>query len=438
MVLGKVHWYILKAANEMYRREYKIEEKEDNGSTIKFVKMGVTPFGEEVEQDEIHWWVFKKEDKIDELFEKTKNLLAPVQRLKDHSDAFATKFFPKSYKELVHQIKEFTEQHAKEIIALHDYVFWLSNKNVLAPKILFTSRVWGGTRLSDRTIETADSIEKDQETVKKCTELAVGLRKRSGLSIGMVYSDIASSIADSFDPEERPATIDVPKDVLLERTSRLVLNKLATYFEFIRQSLRNILLDIDKFKTEDRLLYNEPFWMRFVTKAMSNKRVETELWDFKETLRMWHCTGDKKIAFEIDFAEQVGSYANAKGGVLIIGITDEFPRKIVGVLDLESKIKSAKAALDKYINSPYSVHFQQIVLKDDTGKDCDCLIVAIADASHVVAVKDKQGKFSYPVRQGTGKNRSSFEAISLSKREVGIQHDNYKFLSSLDAFVNAK
>ena len=440
--LGRVHWCILKAHNEMYHMMYRIEEdnseKEDDDSAIKPVKMDVTPFGEEVGQDEIHWWVFKKEDNIDELCEKTRNLLESAQKLKEDSITLETKFVPRSYKELVYVIKEFTDQHAKEIQALHDYVFWLSDKDVLAPKKLFTYRVWGSTRLSDRIIETAEAIEKDEETVRKCTELALGLRSCNGYSISGIYWDIASDIADGYDPEERPLTITVPEDTLLTRTSRDALRRFAIYFEFIRQSLRNVIIDTEQCKTEARLLYNESFWERFVTKAMGGRRVETQLWDFKKTLEMWHCTPDRKIDFEIDFAEQVGSYANTNGGVLIIGITDEFPRRVVGVQDLENKIKSAKAALARFIDSSYSIHFQQIVLKDDTGRDCDCLIVAIAKASHVVAVKDQQGKFSYPVRQGTGRSRSSFEAISISKRAVGIQHDNYNFLSSLAAFVSGK
>jgi hypothetical protein len=411
---------------------------ENNNSAIKTLKMLITPFGEEVGQDEIHWWVFKKEDSIDKLYEKTRDLLESAQKLKEDSITLETKFVPRSYEELVYVIKKFTDQHAKEIQALQDYVFWLSDKDVLAPKILFTYRVWGSTNLSDRIIETADTIEKDEETVRKCTELALGLRRCNSYSISSIYWDIASDIAEGYDPEERPSTITVPADTLLARTSRDVLRRFATYFEFIRQSLRNIIIDTEQCRTEARLLYNESFWERFVTKAMGSRRVETQLWDFKETLEMWHCKPEKKTDFEIDFAEQVASYANTDGGVLIIGITDEVPRKIVGVQDLENKIKSAKDTLDKFIQSPYSVHFQQIILNDDGNKECDCLIIAIAKASHVVEVKDQEGKFSYPVRQGTGRGRSSLEAIYSSKRDVGIQHDNYNFLSSLSAFVDGK
>lgn len=46
--LGRVHWCILKANDEMYRRKYVIEEddseKEDNDFALKPVKMDVNEF----------------------------------------------------------------------------------------------------------------------------------------------------------------------------------------------------------------------------------------------------------------------------------------------------------------------------------------------------------------------------------------------------------
>ena len=245
---------------------------------------------------------------------------------------------------------------------------------------------------------------------------------------------MANSIAESYDPEECPSVITVNKDALLRRTSHAVLGELAAYFEFLRQSLRNIVIDAEQYKTQARLLYKESFWETFVTKAMSERRVETQIWDFKNTLEMWHCDAEKKTDFQIDFAEHVASFANADGGILIIGITDKFPRKPVGIKDLENKIKSAKLALNTFIQRPCSVHFQQITLKDSNSKYFNCLIIAIADASSVVKVKHKDGKFSYPLRQGTGKIRSDFETISSSKKR-GIQHDNYDFLQSLEDFI---
>lgn len=442
--IGKIHWYILRTYNAMESKKY-VEKDQNNSSqpeggeiVITPLSMDLTPFGEEVGTDEIHWWVFKKENNVDELLEKTNNALRSVQKLKEDSSLLKERFVPDSYKNLVEGVKEFAKQHAEEIKALYEYVVWLSSKDTLAPTILFTFRVWGSTRLSDRIISvTADSIEKDQKTVEKCVELALGLREHFGYTIEGVWSDIAADIYDSIDPEDRwPSGDPVPRKKLLTRTSHKVLSELATYFEFIRNSLRNILIDIDKYKDQERLLNNESFWLRFVTKAKADGRVETQLWDFKKTLEMWHCQPDKKTEFEIDFSEQVCSYANTNGGVLIIGITNELPRKVVGIEDLENKIKATKTALDRFIQNAVPVHFQQIRLKDESGKDCDCLIIAIAQTENVVQVKNQQGWVSYPIRQGTGKGRGNPDTIRQSK--ALIEHDNYNFIKSLDAFVSGK
>ena len=41
------------------------------------------------------------------------------------------------------EAKAFAEQHRSEVYALHDYVMWLANRHLMAPRILFTYRVWG-------------------------------------------------------------------------------------------------------------------------------------------------------------------------------------------------------------------------------------------------------------------------------------------------------
>lgn len=435
--LGRIHWYILKADFEMEKRS--IIRKEDDSF---FSTDETTPFGEEIGTDEIHWWVFRKEPNLEELREKTDSVLECVQKLKEDSFSMKNSLFPKSYSDLLEKIKEFTEQDSKEIHSLHQYVMWLNSRDILAPAILFTYRVWGSTRLSDRMMPIgADSIDHDQKTLEKCVEVALGLRERVGYTIDSVHSDMAADIYDSvFNSADAkaqwPVGDPVPKEKLITRCSNKVLDELAAYFEFIRNSLRNILIEIDRYKEQFRLVHNESFLTEFVKKAMADNRVETQLWDFKSTLEMWHCPTQVKEGFEIDFAEQVSSYANSDGGVLIIGITNVFPRKIVGVTDLENKIKSAKSVLDKYTDNSVPTHFQQIRLKDESDKEYDCLIIAIAQTTKIVKVRDEQGKFSYPIRQGTGKGRSTPELILPSK--ANVLYDNYNFVSSLDAFVNGK
>lgn len=434
--IGKIHWYIQKADNEMGNRCFIKQEK---GAIREIMRDVLTPFGDEVGLDEIHWWVFKKEPKMEELLERTNTVLTSVQKLKEDSVSMKNKVAPESYADLVGRIKKFTERDGKEIHALHDYVVWLFSRDILAPIILFTPRVWGTTRLSDRMVQIrANSIEEDQQTVRKCAELALGLRGRFSHTIGEVHNDIAAEIYDSIDPEGPwPSSDPVSERTLLVQTSHKVLDELATYFEFIRDSMRNIILEIGKYNDQTRLLYNESFWSRFVTKAMAGNRVETQLWDFKNTLEMWQCKEEKKHEFEVAFSEQVSSYANSSGGVLIIGITNEHPRKVVGIQELESKMKFTKSVLDRCTGGNAGfVHFQQIRLKDEAGQERDCLVIAIAQTKKVIQVKDQQGKFSCPTRQATGLHRSEYDEVLQSK--ASVLYDNYNFLSGLNAFLDGR
>jgi len=434
--IGKIHWYIQKADTEMERRRYIKQNKEGLRDIMEDV---LTPFGEEVGVDEVHWWVFKKETKMKELLDRTNNVLASAQKLKEDSLSLKNMVVPESYEGIVDRIKEFTEQDAEEIHALHDYVVWLHNRDILAPIILFTPRVWGTTRLADRMVQiTANSIDEDQRKVELCAEKALGIRGRFSYTIGEVHNSIMADIYDSLDPEDEWPTSDpVPKKTLLVQTSHKVFDELATYFEFVRNSLRNIILEIEKYNDQARLLYNESFWSQFVTKAMADSRVETQLWDFKSTIEMWQCKEEKKQEFEVAFAEQVSSYANSSGGVLIIGITNDLPRKIVGIQDIENKMKFAKSVIDRCAQGNTGfVHFQQIRLKDESGQERDCLVVAIAQTKKVIQVKDQQGKFSCPTRQATGLHRRTYEEILQSK--TSVLYDNYNFISNLKAFLDGR
>ena len=55
--------------------------------------------------------------------------------------------------------------------------------------------------------------------------------------------------------------------------------------------MRNIEIDIERYLAENNLLKSKSFWKRFIVKAKEPGSVEWELWDFKESLPMWHVAG---------------------------------------------------------------------------------------------------------------------------------------------------
>jgi len=429
--IGEIHWHILKADTEMKVR-CEIEKEGEHGNVL----LEVTPFGKEVGTDEINWWVFRRETEVEELRKKTEAVLSSAQKLKEDSFALKSESAPKSYSDLIKKIHGFTENNEKEIHDFYKYVLWLNEKDVLAPSLLFTYRVWGTTRRSERMIRiTANTIDEDHETVKKCVEVALGLRIDQSYTIGTIYSDMFYDIAESLDPEY-PGPIPVPpKQGVLNRTFHRVLSEFATYFEFLRNSLRNIIVEIEKYNDQMKLLYRESFWKSFIIKAMSNNRIENQLWDFKKTLEMWHLGHKEKEKAQFEFCEQIASFANTKGGVLIIGVTNEPPRRILGIRDLENRIKDVGNVLGRRVNYNTSfTHCQQIPMKDEEGRDKSCLVIAVAQSKDVVSVKDQTGKISCPIRTETGLERISYEKIKDSKKH--ISSDNYRFVSNLYTFLH--
>lgn len=422
--IGKIQWYLSKADFEMEKLSY------TNG---KLGERVVTAFGQEV-SDEIQWWIFKKETNVEEIMNRTQVTLKSGQKLKEALLSLKKNFSPKSYEELISKIKEFAESHVKEVDDLLDYVIWLNKKDVLAPSILYTYRVWGSTRLSDRYIPiTVSTIDDERpEVIMRTTEIALGLRSRWGPTIGSVYSDICSDMADSIDPEYC-SEFSIPKEYLITRTSHEVLDELATTFEKLRDSLRNILLEIDRFKAQAELLTDESFWKSFIIKAM-DKEIENVLWDFKETLEMWHSRPEEKEKTAIKFCEQVAAFANNKGGAMIIGITNTPPRTIVEVDYLENKIKATKSVLMRYIKySGDFVHFQPITLLDSEKTEKNCLVIVVAQTKDEIPVEGVSKGFSYPIRLETGLERLDPNRINESKR--GIYIDNYAFLLTLKKVI---
>lgn len=426
--LGLIHWYILKASTEMHSKCW--VKNDDKWSTLRS-----TEFGDEVGSDEANWWIFKKETELQAFKERTNEALQAAQTLKKASSELKISFYdskPDSYSQIIKTIKQFTKNYEREIETLHDYVAWLYQKNPLAPTILFNYTVWGSTRMGDRSFTIKENeVKKDSVEVRLCTEIALGLRERLIATLESTHIDLLDGIASNTDPSQYSGPIVVSKARLAERASHKIMDEMAAYFEFIRNALRNIESEIEKFNAQTVLLYSGQFWEKFTKKAM-NIRTENQLWDFKETFAMWK---DKnKQGLKVEFCEDIAAFANACGGAVIIGISDKMPREIIGIGDPESKIKSITSAIRRYVK--YDDEFTKAIpleMDDDNGVKKTIIVIAIAQSKAAVSIKDEAGKFSYPVRSGTGKENSDLEKIERSKRF--IHRDNYNFILEMEKLI---
>lgn len=394
---------------------------------------------EEIGLDEVAWWVFHREINHDELRTHTDNILKCAQALKESSEKLARQQ-PDSYKELILTLREFAENRREEIERLLNYVRWLEARDPLAPGILFTYRVWGSTRMADRWIGNSPEIPAwaDSTLIRGSTEIVLGIRSSGHRVHDVVYGEIQYELMDGMDPEvlSHGSQIFAPESNVVARTAREVYINCAEYFVEVRDSLRQIVLDIGKFEKQKQPIRGDAFWRKFIWKAVESKKAETQLWDFKETLTMWHVKEPtEKERAKVTFAEDVAALANARGGVLVVGVSDQ--RDIVGLRnssrDRENCLKALEAVLARYVEYPRNiVSLQQVVIPIEDERRL-CLVVIVAQTGEPVGVNNGNGRYTYPVRQETGIDRVS--RSTLCEQKSRVREDNHDFMNDFRRFV---
>jgi hypothetical protein len=437
-MLGELHWYLLKSSRLMRDERDRVWEELSDG--LKIERRERTDFGREVGRDEIDWWINRKEQEIPELRNRTEHAMAAAQTLRNSAMALRG-LEPAGYDNLMAKFKGFVESCRAEIAVLYEYVAWLDRKSVLAPEILFTYKVWGSTRMADRTIEInlALSTPKDEEpsTILRLTEIVLGLSDRFFLAIERAQMDLSEEAYESgaYDEEEEPQ--QVPMERVLRRTANRAIEECIIYFSELRDSLRDILIHIGKREDTENIVNSDAFWRSFISKATVQGRIEHELWDFKETLTMWHAvSADGRVQAKVKTAEDIAAFANADGGCLLVGICDD--KTVVGIgdteRDRENRVKSLSDALAELVQYPRPIwRIHQLLVNGADGGERLCLIVIVARACETVGVKCPNGSYTYPVRRGTGIAHEN--PGKLREARIHDKNDNLDFLERLQQFV---
>jgi hypothetical protein len=434
--LGRLHWYLLLAAKEMSEKRF-VQFPPGKIHTVT-----PTEFGKEIENDEINWWVFKRERDIPSLQKKTAVTLDAAQKLKDATQKLSKALYH-SIESLYQAYEEFSQKYEEEISTILEYTQWLHQKDVLAPTILYNYRTWGSTRMANRTVEVSVDSENNIQKVKELTLLVLGLIHHNiWTTFDKVKSEMEYDIYESLSDETlTDVEIKVNPEHLAIRVAHDATHDLAEFFEQLRDSLRNIMLDIEHRETQERLFSSDDFWRTFIVKAANSSKTEQKYWDFKKTLAMWHIKDEPlKSEKAQKFAELVAGFANNQGGVLIVGVTDDPPRQIVGLKgtssDIENHMKYARNIISQHISYDKDfVHFQQVNIPDENGEHKLCLAIAIQQTVPGLGVKGIDGKsFTYPLREETGLVWK--EQYTVGNHKIGTKSDNYDFLSVLQQFVN--
>jgi hypothetical protein len=423
--LGQIHCIILVADN-IYEKKAKVQQIRKN-EEFDLSPVELTPFGEETAGNLIKWWIRKKVGLLGQIRERTQAIKPCLDKLKRESLTLNQTLSVSKYKDLVDALRNFVEQHHADIDALYDFVSWLSKLDEIGPCVLFTHPPWSTTQLSDRYLKVEHCGEAQ---VQKSTEIVFGLRSSGMLTLAQVRNDIESDWADSVDPEyASPSPITC--ETAFPQASRKILNEFTLYFQKIRDSVELVLSELLSFSKEE-ILKNEEFLKLFISKAMPKHRVECELWDFKETIPAWHATKNEEL--KSDFACNVASYANSKGGLLLIGIDKH--RKVIGVDKIETRIQQSRSILENFLaDFPASTEIFSLPTKDENGKIVNCIIIKIPQTKDVVGVRETLGgvNYKYPVRTDDGIMYKSHKEVANMKKD--IPEDNFLFSKDISDFV---
>jgi Schlafen, AlbA_2 len=395
-----------------------------------------TAFGHEVGRDEIDWWINRKETNLAEFSKRATLALESGQALKESSQVLK-KIDVERYEDLIEQIKTFAVKQSRRIAAVLEFVAWLHSRDPLAPSILFIYKVWGSTRMADRiaplTQSASSPSEETPEVMERLVEIAWGFQSR-GL---YTYVHAAFDIAADFYEDPSKQDLPLPAARVVRRTAREVTDECATFFEFIRNSLRDIEKELEERSTRESRITSEFFWRSFIEKARKSARAESLAWDFKETISFWHAVnGDARRIEKTKFASDIASFANAEGGCLIVGVTDD--RKVVGVSndprEIENRLTSAHQAIRDHFRYPRDIcRILQVSVPDDNGAEQICFVFAVPKACEPAASTDGQGSYTYPQRTGAGTIKADKD--QLLNARFHQKHDSYGFLDELDQFA---
>lgn len=175
------------------------------------------------------------------------------------------------------------------------------------------------------------------------------------------------------------------------------------------------------------ILKREKFFRDFYEKVIKTYN-ENEYWDIKETLEWWNKKTPPlvKRQKQIEFCEIVSSFANLRGGLIIIGITNSFPREVIGVPDIENRIKNLEEKLVRWMRFENKFYqLKEILLPNGKNKMRRCIALLIFQTKKPVSVEKSNETISYKKRLGPGSTSTDNAILIKEKRNISKLNINF-------------
>ncbi len=228
LLMGRIHKYLVTAEN-IYRKKRNKEPKQI-----------------------YRWWIKEKERNVDELEEKTKNILQLLEEFREQVEQL--KKIPRfeSYEDIIQKLKTFTENHSTTINELLSYVEYLNDKDEIALYMLYYWDIWRSDKNDMNSRHREYIPQEDSNFDKYCVEFATGViygRAGNIPTYDKIEGDIYGDYYDSVDPEYA-GTPDLTRQII-QRTGWEVMKGYSQFFSYIRKCMRKILDKIDEYWNVD-------------------------------------------------------------------------------------------------------------------------------------------------------------------------------------------
>lgn len=169
--------------------------------------------------------------------------------------------------------------------------------------------------------------------------------------------------------------------------------------------------------------FPDEFWVEFLNKVVANDVEENLFWDYKIDLSIRReMPIEAKQRQNQEILKDISAFANAESGLLIFGITDEKPRKIVGVANPERLAQTILDLVESRCENVFSIYPLIVPLKTNSGTKT-CVLLLIPKTSEPIAVQDYRNNYPiYFIREGPSsrpiRNPKKVEILVNTKSEI--------------------
>ena len=177
---------------------------------------------------------------------------------------------------------------------------------------------------------------------------------------------------------------------------------------------------------------NEKVLKKFVDSILI--KTETSYFDFKADLPFYFKgLSEKKEDRKIKFCEHIAAFANAEGGFLILGVTPNHRREIIGLSDIENKMQLIKDCVMRYLDIKVDfLKLKELIKTTLDNRIIRYLVIIIPQTKDPIGVVGKDNRYSFPFRLETGKKNLDLKTLEKYKQDVSEM--NYDFIKDIPLF----